>query len=242
MLSVTGVSFWWPARLDLMQRLISNILLLVMFLFLSSCASSGGVVPGWVKETPESSEFVYGVGRGRMSNEENSRNASYGFAVSSLVAELYPIIDEATVDYISSDNAEAFSRIRTAATSAFASSVVRKEVWTDKVGTVWTIVSAPVRDFPSIYKESAEDYIAEIEEKRTVTLQKLEALISSLEVEGCDDGTVFFTPDALLLKEKAEKKASEIICEIDRVIDSLDIDAVMERLRIVLKREGYRLD
>lgn len=225
-----------------MQRLLPIILLLLMFLFLSSCASSGSASPEWVKDTPVNSEFVYGVGRGRMSNEENSRNASYGFAVSALAAELYPIIDEATVDYISSGNGEAFSRIRTAATSAFASCVVRKEVWTDKDGTVWTIVSASVREFPSMYKESAEDYIAELEEKKTVTLEKFEALISFLEVEECADGTVSFTLDALLLKETAEKRASEIICEIDRVIDSLDIDAVTERIRVILKREGYMVD
>lgn len=228
------------ARSDAMRRHISIISAFLMFLFLVSCASYGSGAPSWVRNAPESIEVVYGVGKCRMSTVENSRDASYGLALSDLAAKMYPVIDEAAAAYSVDDNAEAFERIRTNATSTLASYITKKEVWVDEEGAVWTLVSASVLDFPSCYATSVRKYLAELEEKRTVTLKKLEALTDALEFKEDADGTD--SSDVILLKEKSEKRAAEIISEIDRIENSLDIDAVVERIRTILKREGYRVN
>ncbi len=193
-----------------------------------------------MENTPKDREFVYGVGSARMSTTGNSKHASYGFALSNLASKLYPVIDEAVAEFVSADNAEAYEKIKTTATSFFTASAQIDEVWIDNDGTVWTLISAPVNDFPNVYKTAAEDYLEELEEKRTVTLEKLDDILSSLDFTESDGGAV--SSDLLLFREKAEKKADEIIRNIDRIENSFNSDSVVERIRIILKRVGYKVD
>lgn len=177
-----------------------------------------------------------------MTNEKNSRDASYGVALTDLVAKLFPVIEEAIAPYSSDMTVEAYRKITTAATSAIVSKAAREDGWTSPDGTVWTLVSSDVRDFPSLFEQACDEYIQALEEKRMATLEKLDSLIASLEVEKNSDGAVILTPDAILLKEKAEKKADEIISEIDRVESSLRIEEVVKRIRSGLQKRGYAVN
>ena len=209
---------------------------------LASCVFVGSGAPSWVMSAPEKSrELIYGVGRAKLTMEKHSSDASYGFALSDLVSRLYPIIDEATVEYVTDNTHEAYEKIKLAATSTLVSKALKDEVWTSSDGTVWTLVSVPVSDFPSLYEETAEEYIVSLEEKRVTTLEKLDDLIVSLGVEE-SDVSITLSSEALLLKEKAEKKADEIISIIDSVEKGLRINEVVERIRHGLQTLGYKVN
>lgn len=175
-----------------------------------------------------------------MSSVENSRHASYGFALSNLASKLYPVIYGAVADYVSADNAEAYEKIKMVATSSLTAGVQIDDVWVDDDGTVWTLISASISDFPAVYKTAAENYLEELEEKRTATLEKLDDFLSSLNITESDNEAA--SPDLLLLKEQAEKKVEELIWDIDRIENSLNSDSIAKRIRIILKREGYTVD
>ena len=150
-------------------------------------------------------------------------------------------IDEATDDCVTDGTAEAYEKIKLSATSTLVSKALKDEVWTSSDGTVWTLVSVSVSDFPSLYEEAADEYILALEEKRVTTLEKLDNLIVSLGVEE-SDGSITLTSDALLLKEKAERKADEIISGIDRVEKGLRIDEVVEKIRHGLNTRGFNVN
>ena len=225
----------------MMRRLYAVILSFLIVMGLVSCASVGSGSPLWVKSAPESRKLIYSVGSAKLTTEKNSSDASYGLALSDLVSKLYPVIDEATAEYITDNTLEAYEKIKLSATSTLVSKAVKDEVWTSADGTVWTLVSVAVSDFPSLYEEATEEYIVSLEEKRVTTLEKLDDLIVSLGVE--ESGvSISLSSEALLLKEKAEKKADEIISIIDSVEKGLRINEVVERIRLSLQTLGYKVN
>ena len=225
----------------MMRRLYAVILSFLIVTVLASCASVGSGAPSWVKSVPESRKLIYGVGSAKLTTEKNSSDASYGLALSDLVSKLYPVIDEATDDCVTDGTAEAYEKIKLSATSTLVSKALKDEVWTSSDGTVWTLVSVSVSDFPSLYEEATDEYILALEEKRVTTLEKLDNLIVSLGVEE-SDGSITLTSDALLLKEKAERKADEIISGIDRVEKGLRNDEVVEKIRHGLNTRGFNVN
>lgn len=218
-----------------------TVIIFIIVILLSSCVSTSGDdgAPSWAVEVPSDRDNVYGVGSAKMTNEKNSRDASYGLALTSVSSALYPLIEDAASSFTTDLTASAFETIRNNAVSALLGNVERKDEYTSADGTVWTIVSVPVRNLPSLYQSAADDYVVTLEEKRVTTEEKLDDLLKDIAVSA---GEGELSSDTVALQEKAEAKAAGIIAEIDSIEKGLETEKVVGNIRKNLKNAGYRLE
>lgn len=219
-------------------------LFLILVLSLVSC-STGIIIseknrdgsPIWTTEIPKSSKLLYGVGKAKLSNEKNSKDASYSIAVTDLAKQLSIRVEEATALYsndINKSTQEAYENIKVTSVSFTLKGVVTEDRWTAKDGTVWTLVSIKVKNLPQMYEEASKAYMKEQEEEILDIREKLEKLIEQLG-ELKDE-------DSLIIKAAAEKKASTLEAEISETLSSVKCDSVRDAIEKSLIIDGYILE
>lgn len=224
------------------MKIKSIALLMVFVLLLSvSCATVTNIneknddgSPIWTKEIPVSNKLVYGVGSARLSTEQNSRDASYANAASSLARQISLIVDEATVVYSSESTGttkDAYESIKQTAVSFTLKGVKTEARWTAEDGTVWTLLSVKIKDLPDMYNDAANTYIKEQKNEIAAIEKKLESLLNELK-DSTDD-------DALKLKLAAESKASQLVDEIEVRISGINYEGVSSEIEKKLIEKGY---
>lgn len=222
----------------------SAITILCMALILISCQTGTDISvrnddgsPIWSTEIPHDSRLLYGVGSAKLSNEKNSRDASYATAVSDLARKISVRIDEATSQYSSEAGktvTDAYENIRVMAVSVTMKGVSAVERWTAGDGTVWTLVSFPVKELPSLYADAANDYIRQQEEKKTDVISRLADLLE--ELGESDD------PEVVSLRTVAEEKAMTVARDTDLITGSIKVSEIESALMEGLIRDGYETE
>lgn len=210
-------------------------------LMLVSCATGTDVTkknddgsPIWTTEIPVSNRLLYGVGSAKFSTESNSREASYVNAVSDLGRKITVRINDATAAYSSESEknlAEAFENIRVLTVSVTVKGVKTVDRWKAEDGTVWTLVSYEIKNLPKLYSDAANSYTAQQEEKKINVMNRLATLLE--ELGDRDDA------EAVEMRSLAEKRASELVFEIESVSSGLHTEEITETLRENLIKDGY---
>lgn len=226
-----------------MKRIHLVIALLLVFLFIVSCATGTDITkknkdgsPIWVTEIPVSNKLVYGVGRSKLSNLKNSQDASYADATSDLAKKLNIRIDEASSTYSNDTEGvvlDAYESIKIMTVSFTMKGVVLEDRWVAEDGTVWTLVSLKIKNLPEMYEEAAKNYAMEQEAKKNSALKKLEDLLAEIgETEN---------EETLTLIKLASEKANSIVEEIDIALASVDTDGVKGKIGESLIADGFDL-
>lgn len=225
------------------KRILFYAIFATCILLLISCATGTNLKernadgsPIWTTQIPSSSKLLYGVGKAKLTLQSNSERAADSIAMADLAKKISVNIKNATSQY-SNDTASvvtnAFETIIIETTNVTMKGVVVEDRWTATDGTVWTIVSFRIKDLPKLYKDSANDYLNQLEEKRINTQNKLLQLIKEIGNES--------DSDSLAIKGAAEAKAAEIFSEIDLLTNSIDSKSLSDALEQYLKSAGYDL-
>ena len=224
-----------------MRRFI-NVCSFILVLFLMvSCATGTDIrkknkdgSPIWVKEIPVSNKLVYGVGRAKLSNLQNSQDASYAEATSNLAKKLSVRVNEATTLFsndIESVVFEAYESIKVMTVSFTLKGVILEDRWVAEDGTVWTLVSLKIKDLPAMYGDAANDYAKQQEEKKNSTMKKLEELLA--EIGETEDA------ETLTLIKLATDKANSIVEEIDFALSEVNAEGVRNKIEESLLEDGF---
>ena len=217
-----------------------TILILLAVLLLASCATETDIdelnadgSPIWTTIVPESSKYVYGVGRAKLSTEANSANSADANARADLARKLQSTIKEATANYTNDSEGsllEAYEQITLQVVNFTMQGVKTEQRWSAPDGTVWTLVSLEAKSLDDQYALAANDYMNQIEEKKAETEDRLAALLEALaEEEG----------DSQMVKDAAEKKASELISGYDSQLEGIDVEALAAAIDAYTTSLGY---
>lgn len=216
---------------------------LLLMILVCSCATGTDITkknadgsPIWTTEIPKSSKYLYGVGKAKMLMSSNSQQAADAAARSDLALKINVNMKDALSMYTneaSSAVVSAYETLILQSVNLTMKNVVVEDRWTDDEGTVWSLVSFKVKDLPSLYKDAANDYLNQLEEKKINTQNKLVTLLT--EMQDSNDA------DSAELKRLAQEKADAILAEVAEIEGSLDISSQAEELAKYLLENGFEL-
>lgn len=193
--------------------------------------------PIWIAEVPKSSEYLYGVGKAKLTIDSNSQQAADAAARSDLALKINVSIDNALAIYSNETSAtvvSAYEALIMQSVNLAMRKVVVEERWTAKDGTVWSLVSFRVKNLPEIYADAANDYLNQLEERRLSTEAKLVVLLE--ELKHSTDGY------SVELKIIAQEKADSIVSEIEEITEEMgDIASQVNTLEDFLVKEGFEI-
>lgn len=235
------------------------ILLLASISLLFSCATGTDITaknkdgsPIWVTTIPESTRLYYGVGSAKLSNFQNSQSASDTTAKSDLAKRLETTIKEATGVY--SNDAmgtviQAYEKITMEVVTVTMRGVNVEQRWTAADGTVWSLVSFPIKNVDknmaleaNNYKNKLVERKIALEARRNEQFDKILAAETALKLSQQDDIEVTKeikkdTEEAIILlkgllaefhAKTADELKTAILSYVDNQIALLDeeIDAI----------------
>ena len=216
---------------------------LLLMILVCSCATGTDITkknadgsPIWTTEIPKSFKYLYGVGKAKMLMSSNSQQAADAAARSDLALKINVNMKDALSMYTneaSSAVVSAYETLILQSVNLTMKNVVVEDRWTDDEGTVWSLVSFKVKDLPSLYKDAANDYLNQLEEKKINTQNKLVTLLT--EMQDSNDA------DSAELKRLAQEKADAILAEVAEIEGSLDISSQAEELAKYLLENGFEL-
>ena len=95
-------------------------------------------------------------------------------------------------------------------------------------------MSFRVKDLPELYRDAANDYLNQLEEKRISTEAKLVALLEELK-DSTDE-------NAAEMRRMAQEKADSIVSEVIEVEGSIDIPVQVVEIAQYLVNNGFELE
>ena len=219
------------------------VVLLLAILVLSSCRTVENVngfnndgSPVWTTAIPSSNREIYGVGSAKLTTKMNSELASESLAISDLARKISSTIKENTAIYSNDADQvvrDAYEQIVVLSTNLTIKGIKVEDRWTSEDGNVWTLVSVPTKNLSKIYKDAANDYLNQLEEKRLANQIKLAKLISELS-ESKDE-------NAMKIKELAEQKVNAFSDGVDHVLASINPEELATKLAEELVKLGYEI-
>lgn len=180
-----------------MKKII--VLLLVSIFLLFSCATGTDIneknsdgSPIWITTLPESTRLYYGVGSAKLSNIQNSQSAADTTAKSNLAKQLESTIKEATGVYSNETMGtviQAYEKITMEVVNVTMRGVKVEQRWTAGDGTVWSLVSFPIKDIDenmaleaNNYKNKLIERKMALEDKKNEQLSKILAAETAIKV------------------------------------------------------------
>lgn len=225
-----------------MKRTLIVCTLLLSLLFVS-CTTIRNVEgtnadgsPVWTTAIPSSNKYLYGVGSAKFSNAQNSYKAAEAQAFADLAGKVSSTIKESTSVYANDASGvlrDAYESIILVSTNITLKGVTTVDKWMAPDGTAWYLVSLEVKKLPKIYKDAANDYLNQLEEKKLSAEKKLSVLLEEMG-ENLDE-------NGKLLKKLAEEKVDSIKEEANLVISRVDVDALAQILSDKLSSMGYEV-
>lgn len=227
-----------------MKKLLFLSFVIVIIVFLCSCATSTDITqknadgsPIWTTEIPKSTKYLYGVGKAKMLMDSNSQQVADAAARNDLALKINVNVRDALAMYsneASSTVVSAYEALILQSVNLTMKKVVVEQRWTADDGTVWSLVSFRVKDLPDLYKDAANDYLNQLEEKRISTEAKLVALLEELK-DSSDESTAE-------MRRLAREKADSIVSEVVEIENSLDINAQVVEIAQYLVNNGFELE
>lgn len=225
------------------MKKVMVVCVLVLFLC-ASCTTVKNVEgtnadgsPVWTTEVPFSKRCLYGVGRAKFSNAQNSEKAAEVQAYADLARKVTATIKESTAVYAndsSSTLAEAFESIVLVSTNVTLKEVMTVDKWMSPEGEAWALVSLETKKLKKIYQDAANDYLNQLEEKKIAAEKKLAALLEKMGTE--------LDEEESLLKELAEEKVSSIEKELDEVKAILNHEKLSQNFADALSSQGFDVE
>ena len=216
-------------------------MVLSLLLLICSCSTGTDIneknadgSPIWVTEIPKSSKVLYGVGRSKLTLDYNSQQAADAAARSDLALKIEVNMKNALSLYTNDTSSvvtSAYETLIKQSVNLTMKKVVVEQRWKSDDGTVWSIVSFKIKELPNLYKDAANDYLNQLEERRISTQKKLVDLLAQL-----GDST---EKDVLEIKDLAQKKADSIFSEVAEIKDSLDVESQMDLIVDYLVKNGF---
>lgn len=226
-----------------MKKTIFFVFLVLILAIISSCMTGTDITkknkdgsPIWTTEIPKSSVVLYGVGKAKLLMDSNSQLAADAAARNDLALKINANVKEALTIYsneASSVVVSAYETIIMQSVNLTMKNIMVEQRWTAPDGTVWSLVSFKIKNLPELYKDAANDYMNQLEEKKISTQEKLVTLLSEL---GSSSES-----DVVEMKTVAQDKANSIISEIDEILGGLDIDTSATLIELYLIQKGYEL-
>lgn len=226
-----------------MKKINLLLIALIVLVFVTSCATGTDIKkknadgsPIWTTEIPTSSKYLYGVGKAKLLMDSNSQAAADAAARSDLALKINVNIKDALASYSNEASqavVTAYETLLVQSVNLTMKNVVVEQRWTASDGTVWSLVSFKVKDLPSLYKDAANDYLNQLEEKKINTQQKLVALLEELGESQ--------ESDVVEMKRLAQEKVDAIVNEVVEIETSINSEALEKELDKYLTEHGYNL-
>lgn len=217
---------------------------LVMIILLCSCATGTDITqknadgsPIWTTEIPKSTKYLYGVGKAKMLMDSNSQQAADAAARNDLALKINVNVKDALAMYsneASSTVVSAYETLILQSVNLTMKKVVVEQRWAADDGTIWSLVSFRVKNLPELYRDAANDYLNQLEEKRISTEAKLVALLEELK-DSTDE-------NAAEMRRMAQEKADSIVSEVIEVEGSIDIPVQVVEIAQYLVNNGFELE
>lgn len=226
------------------------ILVVIAFALLVSCASGTDIdavnsdgSPIWTTVVPQSNKYIYGVGSAKLSNDNNSRNAADTNARADLTRKLEFIMQDAVATY--SNDAEdsvlgAYEQITVQTVSLSVRGVNVEQRWTAPDGTVWTLVSLPMKDVDDTFELEANEYRNRVERERMELEAKYLALLATINANA--DAEDADLQEAEAVRSAAEAYYREHAAGNDAILGAIDPAAMRAVVRSTLMELGYEVD
>lgn len=217
---------------------------LLVLALLCSCATNINKVnadgsPIWTTVIPESNKVIYGVGKAKLSTESNSQMSADANARADLARKIDVSIKESITNY-TNDAAgvvkNAYEQLLIEVVSVTMKGVTVEQRWTSPDGTVWSLVSFPVKKLPSLYADSANDFKNKLAEKKIAADNKLEA--QKLEISKDKTLTDAQIAELLAMAESLKKKNTS---DVDAILLGIDGQRDADSISKYLATLGFDL-
>ncbi len=152
-----------------MKRKMALIALLVLVGLLASCGTNLNKKnvdgsPIWTTIIPSSSRQIYGVGKAKLTLDANSEQAADTVARSNLSKKIESTMKEFNTQYTmdtEGKTAQAYEQLIVETVNLTLRKVTVEQRWRAPDGTVWSLVSFPTKELPTVYSETAKRVAAE---------------------------------------------------------------------------------
>ena len=141
--------------------------------------------PIWAVEIPKSTKCLYGVGYAHFTNQQNSESAAYTKASADIARQIRQSIQSATAVYTneaSESVVEATEQITIRTVDLTLQGIVAERKWVADDGTVWFLLSLPVKDIPKILELEANNYKNQLEERKLDIEASIVAALSATDI------------------------------------------------------------
>ena len=214
------------------KKFLATLAFLTILLSIISCTSTTAVDltavdkhghPLWIKTTPESEDIIYSVGYAFYSNIELSKNAATANARTKLAIKLYSYFDDLLQHSIKSQhkkNENDYYILPVDKISITLINVKTEQIWSNKKGETWAIISVDKSNIIDIYKQTLFAYKKNLTAEMTKIKNNRDNLLISL--KGMDPKV------AEIIAQETINQSNELIAsihtkqkQIDNTIDLL---------------------
>ncbi len=146
------------------KRVVWLLIFVVILGVFTSCATNikkknvdGS--PIWTTEIPKSGRYLYGVGKAKLTLDTSSERAADTHARSALSKQIESTLHEFNTLYATDTEGvalEAYEQLVIEVVNLTLKQVTIEQRWRADDGTVWSLVSFPIKQIPSLYSGSAK--------------------------------------------------------------------------------------
>lgn len=150
------------------QRYVWVVVLLVVLGLVTSCGTNikkknidGS--PIWTTEIPKSNKYIYGIGKARLTLDANSEQAADTHARSALSKQIESTLHEFNTLYATDTEGvalQAYEQLVIEVVNLTLKQVTLEQRWKASDGTIWSLVSFPVKQIPTLYTGSAKEHVS----------------------------------------------------------------------------------